>query len=455
MVAFKADVIDAKLIEEVKLLSERKDSLVLKKLIDEMRAADLADLIEHLETEERLFIFNLLEPGGAGEVLVEIESPIQGRILRELDNKVISEIVQELNSDDAADLVGDLPPERAREIIEAVEEDVSSELEKLLPYPEDTAGGIMALEFVAVRADATIQEAIETIREKSKDVENLYYVWVVDDSGRLVGVISLKDLILEPSNRKVNDIMYREVISANIHTDQEEVAQLVKKYNLVNIPVVDDYYRLVGRITHDDIIDVMEEEADEDISLMAGVIDQEITEESPMKISRARLPWLILGLLGGILAAAVIHQFESSLKKVIALSFFFPVIMAMGGNTGTQAATVVVRGLATGDISLMNVGKRLWVELRVALVNGIICGVLLGLIVGSWLSDYWLGSIVTLALILILVSSGIIGASVPLVLKRMDIDPALATGPFVTTSNDILSLLIYLGLVTLFLRMHA
>lgn len=455
MVAFKADVIDAKLIEEVKLLSERKDSLVLKKLIDEMRAADLADLIEHLETEERLFIFNLLEPGGAGEVLVEIESPIQGRILRELDNKVISEIVQELNSDDAADLVGDLPPERAREIIEAVEEDVSSELEKLLPYPEDTAGGIMALEFVAVRADATIQEAIETIREKSKDVENLYYLWVVDDSGRLVGVISLKDLILEPSNRKVNDIMYREVISANIHTDQEEVAQLVKKYNLVNIPVVDDYYRLVGRITHDDIIDVMEEEADEDISLMAGVIDQEITEESPMKISRARLPWLILGLLGGILAAAVIHQFESSLKKVIALSFFFPVIMAMGGNTGTQAATVVVRGLATGDISLMNVGKRLWVELRVALVNGIICGVILGLIVGFWLSNYWLGSIVTLALILILVSSGIIGASVPLVLKRMDIDPALATGPFVTTSNDILSLLIYLGLVTLFLRMHA
>ena len=455
MVAFKADVIDAKLIEEVKLLSERKDSLVLKKLIDEMRAADLADLIEHLETEERLFIFNLLEPGGAGEVLVEIESPIQGRILRELDNKVISEIVQELNSDDAADLVGDLPPERAREIIEAVEEDVSSELEKLLPYPEDTAGGIMALEFVAVRADATIQEAIETIREKSKDVENLYYLWVVDDSGRLVGVISLKDLILEPSNRKVNDIMYREVISANIHTDQEEVAQLVKKYNLVNIPVVDDQHRLVGRITHDDIIDVMEEEADEDISLMAGVIDQEITEESPMKISRARLPWLILGLLGGILAAAVIHQFESSLKKVIALSFFFPVIMAMGGNTGTQAATVVVRGLATGDISLMNVGKRLWVELRVALVNGIICGVILGLIVGFWLSNYWLGSIVTLALILILVSSGIIGASVPLVLKRMDIDPALATGPFVTTSNDILSLLIYLGLVTLFLHMYA
>ena len=451
--AFKARIIDGKLIEQVKSLFEAGDRDTLKRLVDEMRAADLADLIEHLKPEERLFIFRLLEPGGAGEVLVEIEPPVQELILRDLDNQAISEIVQELDSDDAADLVGDLPPERAREIIEAVEEDVSIELEKLLPFPDDTAGGLMALEFVAVRADTTIREAIETMREKREEVENLYFIWVVDDFGRLVGVISLKDLVLEPHDRKVSDIMNHKVISVHAQTDQEEVAHLVKKYNLVNIPVVDDHHRLVGRITHDDIIDVIEEEADEDISLMAGVIDQEISEESPMKISRARLPWLIMGLFGGILAAAVINQFESSLEKVIALSFFFPVIMAMGGNTGTQAATVVVRGLATGDIGLVNVGKRLWVEMKVALVNGVICGVLLGVIVGYWLSDYGLGSIVTLSLILIILSSGLIGSAVPLTLKRMNIDPALATGPFVTTSNDILSLLIYLGLVTLFLRM--
>jgi magnesium transporter len=451
--AFKARIIDGKLIEQVKSLFEAGDRDTLKRLVDEMRAADLADLIEHLRPEERLFIFGLLEPVGAGEVLVEIEPPVQERILRDLDNQAISEIVQELDSDDAADLVGDLPPERAREIIEAVEEDVSIELEKLLPFPDDTAGGLMALEFVAVRADTTIREAIETMREKREEVENLYFIWVVDDFGRLVGVISLKDLVLEPHDRKVSDIMNHKVISVHAQTDQEEVAHLVKKYNLVNIPVVDDHHRLVGRITHDDIIDVIEEEADEDISLMAGVIDQEIAEESPMRISRARLPWLIMGLFGGILAAAVINQFESSLEKVIALSFFFPVIMAMGGNTGTQAATVVVRGLATGDIGLVNVGKRLWVEMKVALINGVICGVLLGVIVGFWLSDYGLGSIVTLSLILILLSSGLIGSAVPLTLKRMNIDPALATGPFVTTSNDILSLLIYLGLVTLFLSM--
>jgi magnesium transporter len=451
LAAFKTIAIDGKLIEEVKHFAEQGNRQGLKKLIDEMRAADLADLIEHLDPEERLFIFNLLEPDGAGEVLVEIETPVQERILKDLDNQAITEIVQGLDSDDAADLVGDLPDDRAREIIERVGDEVSEELEKLLPYPEDTAGGIMALEFVAVKADASVKDAIDTIREKREEVESLYYIWVVDDLGELVGVISLKDLVLEPTDRKISDIMNPEVISVHVDTDQEEVARLVKKYDLVAIPVVGDDQRLAGRITHDDIIDVIEEEADEDISLMAGVIDQEITEESTLKISRARLPWLIAGLFGGILAAVVINQFESSLEKVLALSFFFPVIMAMGGSTGTQAATIVVRGMATGDISLVNIGKRLWMEMRVALVNALVCGILLALIVGTWVSDYGLGAVVGLALVLIIVNAGVIGSAVPMALKKWNIDPALATGPFVTTSNDILSLLIYLGLVTIYL----
>ncbi|MBW1738581.1 MAG: magnesium transporter [Deltaproteobacteria bacterium] len=455
MAFFKTEAINERLIEEVKDYIEQENRLLLENLIDEMRPADVADLIEHLKPDERLFLFKLLEPEGAGEVLVEIEPPVQERIISGLDNEAISEIVEELDSDDAADIVGDLPAERAREIIKTVGDDVSEELGKLLPYAEDTAGGIMALEFVAIRADAKVMDAVETIREKREEVENLYYLWVVDDFERLAGLISLKDLLLESPDRKVSDIMNPEVISVHTNTDQEEVVRLVKKYDLVSIPVVDEQHRLVGRITHDDIIDVIEEEVDEDISLMAGVINQEIAEESPLKISRARLPWLIVGLLGGILAAAVISQFESSLERILALSFFFPVVMAMGGNTGTQAATVAVRGLATGDISLVNIEKRLWMEMKVALVNGIICGILLGLIVGFWLSDYWLGAVVATALILIILNSGFIGAAVPLVLKRLNIDPAIATGPFVTTSNDILSLLIYLGLVTVFLRLTA
>ncbi len=449
---FKTKMIDGNLIEDVKDLIEQENRQALEKILIGMKAADVADLIEHLDTDEGIFIFNLLEPEGAGDVFVEIEQPVQERILKDLDNQAISEIVQELDSDDAADLVGDLPAERAKKIIETVGDDISEELEKLLPYPEDTAGGIMGLEFVTVKADATVQEAIELIRKKRKDVENLYYVWVVDDYERLAGVISLKDLILEPPERKISEIMNPDVISVYVNTDQEEVAQLVKKYDLVNIPVVNEHHRLVGRITHDDIIDVIKEEADEDISLMAGVIDQEITEESTVKISKARLPWLIMALFGEILAAVVISQFESSLQKIIALSFFIPVIMAMGGSTGNQAATIVVRGLATGDISLMNIGKRLWVEMKVALFNGFICGLFLGVVVGFWLSDMRLGAVVAMALLMIIVNAGFIGSAIPLAMKRLNIDPALATGPFIATSNDILGLLIYLCLVTLSLH---
>jgi magnesium transporter len=444
-------VLSEELIDLVKALIGEKNQLPLKKLIDEMLPADVADLIEHLDHDERLHIFELLKPEGAGEVLVEMEAPVQERILSDLDNKAITEIVQELDSDDAADLVGDLPAERAREIIETVGEDVSQELRKLLPYPEDSAGGIMALEYVAVNAESTVQEAIETIRTKREEVENVYYLFVVDDHQRLVGVVSLKDLVLEDPTRKVKGIMNPDVISAYAYNDQEEVAHLVKKYDLVSIPVVDEHHRLVGRITHDDIIDVIKEEADEDISLMAGVINQEIAEESPLKISRARLPWLLVGLFGEILAATVISRFETSLAKIVAVSFFFPVIMAMGGNTGTQAATVAVRGLATGDISIMRIGTRVWVEMRVAVLNGAICGMILGLIIGFWLSDFRLGAVVSISLIIVMFNSGLVGAGVPLILKRLNVDPALATGPFVTTSNDVFGLMIYLLIVTLFL----
>ncbi|MDZ7700045.1 MAG: magnesium transporter [Deltaproteobacteria bacterium] len=321
---FAGRTIDAQLVERVKELIQTDDRDQLERLIDQLRPADLADLIEYLESDERLFLFQLLEPEGAGEVFVEIEPPIQERILRDLDTKAISEIVEELDSDDAADLVGDLPDDRAREVIQSLGDEVSFELEKLLPYPEDTAGGIMALEFLAVKADGTVQDAIDSIREEGKEVENLYYIWVVDDHERLVGLISVKDLVIESPHKKISDVMNSEIIAVNAMADQEEVVQLVKRYDLVNIPVVDDRNRLVGRITHDDIIDVIEDEADEDMSLMAGVIDQEITEESTLRISRARLPWLIAALFGGVFAAFVINQFEASLEQMIALSFSFP-----------------------------------------------------------------------------------------------------------------------------------
>jgi len=439
------------LLDNIKHMIQEQAYSDMERLIEELHPADLADLVEHLESDEMLAVFTLLTPERSGEVLKEISAPIQEKIAHELDDQTITQILNELNSDDATDIFSYLPRERAQKIIGLVQPDVSEELQKLLGYETDTAGGIMALEFVSVNANSTIQEAVETIRKKREEVENLYYVWVIDDFGKLVGVVSIKDLVLEPQNKKINDIMNSDVMSVDVDTDQEEVARIAKQYDLTHIPVVTAQHKLIGRITNDDIIDVIEEEANEDISLMAGVLDQEIAEESALKISRARLPWLLLGLFGGLISAIVINHFHGSLEKILALSFFIPVIMAMGGNTGTQAATVVIRGLATGDISIVHTGKRLLTELWVALINGILCGILLGLVVAFWLSDPKLGLGVGVSLITVILFSGSFGAFVPFLLRKLNIDPALAAGPFITTSNDILGLLIYLSIITRFL----
>ncbi len=449
------EAISQELIEKIKGLIRDSNIQGLRRLVDTMKPADMADLVEHLNPDERLFIFKVLEPDGAGEVLMEVEPPIQESILKKIDNKSLSEIVETLDSDDAADLVGYLPEDRAQEIIESVEKDVSEELKKLLPYPEDSAGGIMALEFVAVKADATIRDAINMIREKKDEIENLYHIWVVDNNGKLVGVVSIKDLLLEPRDTRVKEIMNKDVIYVNVYTDQEEVARLFKKYDLVSIPVVDENHKLVGRITHDDIIDVIEEEVDEDMSMMAGIMDQEIAEVSPLKISKARLPWLIVAFVGELVSAMVINRFEASIQKIIALSFFFPVIMALGGATSQQAAIIVVRGIATGDISVLSLGKRILVEIKSSMIVGMILGIMLGIVVALWLSNWILGAVVAAALIVVILNAGLIGSAVPVLLYKLNIDPAFATGPFVATTNDILGLLVYLSLVTWFLRTTA
>jgi magnesium transporter len=439
------------LLDTIEGMIEEKAFPELEKLLHSLHPADLADLLEHMESEERLSVFALLTPESAGEVLTQISPPMQESLTNELDDQRLTQILNELNSDDATDIFSHLPRERAEDIISLVKPEVSEELHKLIGYETDTAGGIMALEFVSVNANSDIQEAIESIREKREEVEKLYYVWVVDDHGKLVGVVSMKDLLLEPIDTKIKEIMNSDVIAVDAHTDQEEVARIIKQYDLTHLPVVNGYHRLIGRITNDDIIDVIEEEASEDISLMAGVLDHEIAEESALKISRARLPWLMLGLFGGLISAIVISRFHGSIEKILALSFFIPVIMAMGGNTGIQASTVVIRGLATGDISIVRTGKRLLTELWVALINGILCGILLGLVVAFWLSDPHLGIGVGVSLIAVIIFSGSFGAFVPLLLKKFNVDPALAAGPFITTSNDILGLLIYLSIITHFL----
>ncbi|MBN1225588.1 MAG: magnesium transporter [Deltaproteobacteria bacterium] len=439
-------------IDELKdMLGDEKGHNELKRHIAELHPADLADLVEQLEEDEMFEIIGLLTPEEAGNVLIEMPSSIQENIFNKLSDNKVAEILNELNSDDATDIFSSLPKERSQTIIDLVQPEVSEELKKLLGYETDTAGGIMTLEFVSVNENSTIKEAIETIRDKREKVQNLYYVWAVDESNKLVGVVPIKDLVLEPRSKKIKDIMHSDVISANVDMDQEEVAKIAKQYDLINIPVVDNQRRLIGRITNDDIIDVMEEEANEDISLMAGVIEYEISEVSPLKISKARLPWLFLGLAGGLLSAFIINYFHTSIEKILALSFFIPVVMAMGGNTGTQAATVVIRGLATGDISIVRISKRLLTELWVALINGCMCGILLALVVAFWLSDVKFGIAVGTSLVAVILFSGSFGAFIPFLLQKLNIDPALAAGPFITTLNDIIGLLIYLSIITHFL----
>ncbi|HKJ98458.1 MAG TPA: magnesium transporter [Desulfotignum sp.] len=443
--------INKKLFKGIRKAIQKNDVQSLAEYADTLQPADMADVIEHLAPVERAFVFSVLTAEQAGDVLNEIECPVQKQILAGLDNHQVSDILVQLDSDDAADILGNLSEDRAADILKNLEPDFSRELEKLLQYGKDTAGGIMDLEFVAVSEYGTAGDVINTIRQKKQQVKNLYHVWVVNHQDRLSGVVSLKDLLVSALDRKIKDIMNPEVISVPVQTDQEEVARMFKKYDLVNMPVVNGDGLLLGRITHDDIMEVIQKEVDEDLALLTGAMGHEIAEESFLKISRGRLPWLITGVFGGIVAAVVINQFETTLEQVIALSFFFPVIMGMGGNTGTQAATIVVRGMATGDIHLVNIKKRLWLETKVALVNGIACGLLLGLIVSIWFSDFALGSVVALAGVLVVLNSGFTGSAVPFVLRKCSIDPALATGPFITTLNDILGLLIYLGLLTLFL----
>ena len=440
------------IIENFSYLAEVKDEAMIRNLIVDLHPADLADILHHLDDEYRAYIFDMLDAEVASDVMTELDEVSRDDILEDLDDKRIFEIVDEMDSDDATDFVSDLPSELAEKVLQQIDEQDSVEVKELLGHEEDTAGGIMAKEFVSVHQDSTIDEAIQEIRRKSEEVEDVYYVYVTDEDGKLVGIISLKDLILSKPVMRVSHVMDKDVISVETGLDQEEVANIARRYDLVAIPVIDNQEKLVGRITFDDVADVMEEEASEDIQRMAGIADEEVRETSTFRIIKVRLPWLIVGFLGGIVAAFILRNFEHSLNRVFAAAFFVPIIMAMGGNSGIQSSTIMVRGLATGEISLYHVGPRLMRELWVSILNGLICGFLILIIITFWLKNLNFGLVLAAAMIVVIISASVIGAVIPVVLKKLKIDPAIATGPFITTSNDVFGLLIYLALITTFLQ---
>ncbi|RMD88620.1 MAG: magnesium transporter [Calditrichaeota bacterium] len=440
------------IVDDIAFLASVKDRGKILNILMSTHPADIADIIRNLPEKEQRYVFSLLDADTASEVIMELDDYSREKLVSELKHERISEIVDEMDSDDATDFVSELSEDVAEKVLASIDKQDSEEVKQLLRHEEDTAGGIMQMEFVAVRENVTVDEAIKEIRKKAEEVEEVYNVYVVDENDRLVGVLPLKRLILARPNTRVKNIMDEDVISVPTTMDQEEVANIFRRYNLVAVPVVDEEGRLLGRITIDDVVDVMEEEASEDIQKMAGLADEEeIRETSAFKISMVRLPWLLVAFVGELISALVLHHFEASLNQIFMAALFIPLMMAMGGNSGNQAAIIVVRAIALGELTPDDIFKRLRKEFRVSFIIGVTCGALLFVLV-TLLGDMRFGAILAISMLIVILNATLVGASIPLILKKLGIDPAIATGPFISTSNDIIGLLIYLGLTSVLMQ---
>lgn len=418
--------------------------------------SDLLENLEPLQAEEKAEILEFLPKEEAVLLFQEMEEFEQAELLRLLERERAGYILKELASDDAADLIGELTPAEAEEMLEEFGDgEEPLDFGDLLKYPEESAGGIMTTEFISLPADIAVEEAIARLREIAPEAETIYYVYVVDEEGLLIGVLSLRDLIASSDGTILKEIMRKNVISVQADMDQEEVARVVSRYDLLAVPVVDTDGQLLGIITVDDVIDVMEQEATEDIYRLAGaseVVGMELTEAPVSKVVRLRLPWLLISMVGGFISGSVIGGFEDTLEAIVMLAVFIPVIMDMGGNVGTQSSTIFVRGLATGEISPGEVWPYFFREIRIGLVLGIICGVLITLAAFLWQRNPYLGLVVGISMLATVSVAALIGTLVPLLCSKIHIDPAITAGPFVTTIKDVTGLLIYFLVATSFLE---
>lgn len=436
-------------------LLEAQDSEQLLGFIDEeLYAADLAELADDLQLSEVKLILELISPEMAVDVIKDLDYGLLERLLQQYTPEQIALLfVDYMDSDDAVDLLNQLSIEvRDKVISHMSDREASRNIVSLLHYREDTAGGLMAKEFIKVNINWTVAQCTDEIRYQAENVEKVYSTYVVDDQERLMGIVSLKSIILSNARTKVDKIYSDEVISVTTHTPAEEVAKMMRKYDLVVLPVVDTLDRLIGRITIDDVVDFIKEEADKDYQLMSGLAeDVEITDRVWI-LSRARLPWLLIGLLGGIASSRVIGLYEGELSTFPQMAFYMPLVAAMGGNAGVQSSAIVVQGLANNTLGSTNILPKLGKEFTVALLNGLICAALIlgyNFIVGNTQA---LAFTVSIALLSAIVFASLLGMIVPLLLNKFNIDPALATGPFITTTNDLLGLGLYFSIGALLLN---
>lgn len=441
------------LIDTVHTLLKRGVERNVKNLLSQTHPADIAFLLQHLEEGEQEKVFQLIEdPAHQAEVCSELEIKDLAPLLDTLDTVHLREIFHHMPSDDAADILAVLPEELSGRILTAMKEAASKEVEALLQYGEETAGGIMTPKVFTAEETKSVKEVIEALH-RAEAIEMVYYAYVVDLENHLVGVASLRNLLTTKPYHTVGEIMATDVISVSVDTDQEEVARLVARYNLLAIPVVDKERRIVGQITVDDIIDVLHEEATEDILRMGGAGEADVLEKSSFSNVRARFPWLLASMIGGLIAAQVINSFSATLSKVALLAAFIPIVIGMSGNVGTQSAAIMIRGLATGKVRMGEIGHILFKEGCVGALLGILYGVILLAVIRVQFNAGTIAMIVGLSIAANMLFSAFVGTLVPLVFARLGFDPALSTGPFVTTSLDICGTVIYFSLASLFLHL--
>jgi magnesium transporter len=431
-------------LDQLKTAIVEKNDEFLKAQLSELYAVDIALILNQLDLEDSIYLYDQIDEELSSDVLLEMEEEKREALLATFSTKEIAEQLDNMDSDDAADVINELPEEIQEEVLSHIEDiEQASDIADLMSFEEGTAGSLMAKELVSVYAHETVSACIDEIRRQTESVDVLYAVYVVDDNEKLIGMLSLKKLIVSHPLAKVEEIFDGDIISVKTSTSSEDVAELIRKYDLVVLPVVDQLGRLVGRITIDDVVDVMREEAEKDIQLMSGITDDVDSNDSLWRLSRARIPWLLVGMCGGIVGSRIIGGYEDQIQIRPEMAFFIPLIGATGGNVGVQSSAIIVQGLANNTLIVDKIAPKLFKELGVGLINGLICS---GLILGYNLliSESWaLAATVSVALFTVILCASFLGTFVPLMMNRFKINPALATGPFVTTLNDIIGISIY------------
>ncbi|MGJ8665099.1 MAG: magnesium transporter [Patiriisocius sp.] len=438
-------------LENIERLISNRDGNALHDLLQDYHFADIAEILEELNSDEATFLIQSLESELTGEALMELDDDVREKILSRLSPKEIAEELEELDTDDAADIIAELDDHIQKEVIgEIKDEDHKADIQELLAYDEDTAGALMAKELVQVKETWTVAGCVREMRRQAENVTRVHSIYVTDKEGKLTGRLSLKDLLTASEKTKISDVFIPKVDYVTVHTDNDEVARIMQKYDLEAIPVVDESGILVGRITIDDIVDYIKEEADKDYQMAAGISQDVEADDSIWQLTRARLPWLVLGLFGGLGSVYIMQGFEEALSSFPILFFFTPLIAAMAGNVGVQSSAIIVQGLANDNVkgSLFN---RLLKEVGLALINGTTLGllvILFGFIVGQ---DQLVSITIAVSMLSVIIVAALVGTFVPIILDKRGIDPAIATGPFITTSNDIFGIFLFFYIAKLIL----